>query len=419
MKKRVDMRKQEETARERERQEEMRKQEEKIRERERSRQEEIEREVERHVARSRMTVDFGRCKGKTCESVYRDDRSYCQWISKQDSSNPAIIRFQEFIRTAEQDWEDESRAMKRKELEERGKKLEANRREQLLQETRNMLAEMDMGFGPEVAARNGEETMTEQGDTMAAARRDNDEATVAAVRRNDDEAAMTATEQNNGEAAMAVEKHDDDDEMGNREDDMMAKTGRKMTSEIERVSVPGLQEGTIPAGATSVETLTADKTEATTGTIEAETCDSRVHTTEITRDGMRSEVTRRRESTYYKRQASYWNSPDWTQRLGTRRNHLWRHERFGTQPRKGGSLTPKRVNLKSVGTRCAIQKMKETNASHTRGRHQGSRQRKQVRMIRGKTNKITSIRKNLSKLTCKARGRQATDCWKAGTMNKE
>ena len=91
--------------------------------------------------------------------------------------------------------------------------------------------------------------MTEQGDTMAAARQDNDEAIVAAVRRNDDEAAMTATEQNNGEAAMAVEKHDDDDEMGNRG-----------------------QEGTIPAGATSVETLTADKTGATTGTIEAETC---------------------------------------------------------------------------------------------------------------------------------------------------
>ena len=232
MKKRVEMRKQEEAARERERQEEMRKQEEKIRERERSRQEEIEREIERHVARSRMTVDFGRYKGKTCESVYRDDRSYCQWISTQDSPNPAIIRFQEFIRNTEQEWEDESRAMKRKELEEREKKLEANRREQLLQETRNMLAEMDMGFGPAVVARNGEETMTEQGDTMAAARRDNDEATVAAVRRNDDEAAMTATEQNNGEAAMAVEKHHDDDEMGNREDDMMAKTGRKTTSEI-------------------------------------------------------------------------------------------------------------------------------------------------------------------------------------------
>ena len=214
--------------------------------------------------------------------------------------------------------------MKRKELEEREKKLEANRREQLLQETRNMLAEMDMGFGPAVAARNGEETMTEQGDTMAAARRDNDEATVAAVRRNDDEAAMTATAQNNGEAAMAVEKHDDDDEMGNREDDMMAKTGRRMASEIERVSVPGSQEGTIPTGATSVETLTVDKTGATTGTIEAETYDSQVHTTEITRDGMRSEVTRRRESTYYKRQPSYWNHPDWTQRLGTRRNHLWR-----------------------------------------------------------------------------------------------
>ena len=369
MKKRVEMRKQEETARERERQEEMRKQEEKIRERERSRQEEIEREIERHVARSRMTVDFGRYKGKTCESVYRDDRSYCQWISTQDSPNLAIIRFQEFIRTTEQEWENESRAMKRKELEEREKRLEANRREQLLQETRNMLAEMDMGFGPAVAARNGEETMTEQGDTMAAARRDNDEATVAAVRRNDDEAAMTATEQNNDEAAMTVEKHDDDDEMGNREDDMMTKTGRKTTSEIERVRVPGSQEGTIPAGTTSVETLTADKTGETTGTIVAETYDSQVRTTGITRDGMRSEVTRHRESTYYKRQ------PGVKQKIAE-------HERSGTQPRKGGSLTPKRVKLKSVGTRCAPQKMKETNASHTRGRHQGSTQRKQVRRQR-------------------------------------
>ena len=120
MKKRVDMRKQEEAARERERQEEMRKQEEKIRKRERSRQEEIEREVERHVARSKMTVDFGRYKGKTCESVYRDDRSYCQWISKArfppiqlssgSKSSSGLLNRNGKMR---------SRAMKRKELEER------------------------------------------------------------------------------------------------------------------------------------------------------------------------------------------------------------------------------------------------------------------------------------------------------------
>ena len=48
---------------------------------------------------------------------------------------------------------------------------------QLLQETRDMLVEMDAVFGITMAMRRNDETMTKKNDTMAAARRGDDETT--------------------------------------------------------------------------------------------------------------------------------------------------------------------------------------------------------------------------------------------------
>ena len=74
-----------------------------------------------------MKIEFGRYKGRACESIYREDSGYCEWVSRLDVTNPAIIEFQEFIKTSGKDWEDTYREMTRREREERGKP-EENRR---------------------------------------------------------------------------------------------------------------------------------------------------------------------------------------------------------------------------------------------------------------------------------------------------
>ena len=106
---------QEEAARETERR---RRQEEMVREKERQKQNMAEKEMERQAARSETKVGFGRYKGRTCESIYKEDRSYCEWIRRQDSTNAALIEFREFIQTIEREWENEFGERKRRELEE-------------------------------------------------------------------------------------------------------------------------------------------------------------------------------------------------------------------------------------------------------------------------------------------------------------
>ena len=91
------------------------------REEEQQQQAKAEKGMKQQTARSEMKVDFGQYMGSTSESIYREDRNYCQWISRQDSPNPALIEFQEFIRTAQKEWADECRERKRRELEEREK----------------------------------------------------------------------------------------------------------------------------------------------------------------------------------------------------------------------------------------------------------------------------------------------------------
>ena len=106
----------------------------------------------KQTTRSEMKVGFGEYMGRTCKSIYREDRNFSEWVNRLYSPNPAMIEFQEFIRTTEKEWEDEFRETKRRELEERENKLEDNRRnaesemeerQQILQQTRDVLAEVE------------------------------------------------------------------------------------------------------------------------------------------------------------------------------------------------------------------------------------------------------------------------------------
>ena len=54
-------------------------------------QDEAEKEMERQTARSEMKVGFGRYKGRTCESIYKEDRHCCEWLTRQESTNPALF----------------------------------------------------------------------------------------------------------------------------------------------------------------------------------------------------------------------------------------------------------------------------------------------------------------------------------------
>ena len=74
-------------------------------------------------------VGFGQYCGRAREWVYNQDRQHCEWVSRQESSNRALLEFQEFVRVAE------SRE-KRKELGMREKILEENRRKKEMEEVR-------------------------------------------------------------------------------------------------------------------------------------------------------------------------------------------------------------------------------------------------------------------------------------------
>ena len=125
-----------------------------VKEREQQRQDGAEKEMERQTVRPKMRIRFGRYKGRTCESIYKEDRNYCEWASRQESTNPALLSSNNSFDRAEREWENKSRK-KRRALEEREKKLEEKRtateseleeRQPLLQETRDILAEMEAGF---------------------------------------------------------------------------------------------------------------------------------------------------------------------------------------------------------------------------------------------------------------------------------
>ena len=79
-------------------------------------------------------IGFGKYCGRTCERVHNEDRQSCEWVSRLESQNKAILEFQEFVRAAE-------RREKRKKLEERERGLEENMEKKELEENEKKMRE--------------------------------------------------------------------------------------------------------------------------------------------------------------------------------------------------------------------------------------------------------------------------------------
>ena len=75
-----------------------------------------------------MKIRFGRYHGRGCETIYQEDRNYCQWVLDVETGNLAVIEFKNFIKARNEQWEEECRERKRVELEEREARMEENRR---------------------------------------------------------------------------------------------------------------------------------------------------------------------------------------------------------------------------------------------------------------------------------------------------
>ena len=84
-------------------------------EREKREQQEREAEKQREMNMKKMKIQFGRYHGKDCETIYQEDRNYCQWVLDVETGNRAVIQFKNFIKARNEQWEEECRERKRAE----------------------------------------------------------------------------------------------------------------------------------------------------------------------------------------------------------------------------------------------------------------------------------------------------------------
>ena len=75
--------------------------------------------MKHQTAQSEMKIGFGRYMERTCESIYKEDPTHFEWVSRMDTPKKAVIEVQEFMKMYEEEWEDECREAKRMELRER------------------------------------------------------------------------------------------------------------------------------------------------------------------------------------------------------------------------------------------------------------------------------------------------------------
>ena len=85
-------------------------------------------EKQQETNMKKMKISFGRYHGRDCETIYQEDRNYCQWVPNVDTGNLAVIEFRNFIKTRDEQWEEQCREQKRIDLEEREAKIEEKRR---------------------------------------------------------------------------------------------------------------------------------------------------------------------------------------------------------------------------------------------------------------------------------------------------
>ena len=61
------------------------------------------------------------------EEVYSQDKGYCEWVARQETTNVHMIEIGQFIQQVDANWENNSRELMMKELEEREQRLRANK----------------------------------------------------------------------------------------------------------------------------------------------------------------------------------------------------------------------------------------------------------------------------------------------------